>query len=49
VLIGAGCSSLGLGQRAPAPSPVIKTASAGATVLGEYLLLLQKLVQGTPS
>jgi len=49
VLIGAGCSSLGLGQRAPTPSPVIKTASAGSTVLGEYLLLLQKLVQGTPS
>ena len=49
VLIGAGCSSLGLGQRTPTPSPVIKTASAGSTVLGEYLLLLQKLVQGTPS
>jgi hypothetical protein len=49
VLIGAGCSTLGLGHHAPAPSPVIKTASAGSTVLGEYLLLLQKLVQGTPS
>src|SRR5213082_1075031 len=49
VLIGTGCSSLGLGQRTPTPSPVIKTASAGSTVLGEYLLLLQKLVQGTPS
>src|SRR5207302_11365781 len=49
VLIGAGCSSLGLGQRTPTPSPVIKTASAGSTALGEYLLLLQKLVQGTPS
>ncbi|TLY72508.1 MAG: hypothetical protein E6K46_03375 [Gammaproteobacteria bacterium] len=49
VLIGAGCSGLGLGQRSPTASPVIKTASAGSTVLGEYLLLLQKLVQGTPS
>jgi hypothetical protein len=49
VLCGAGCSTLGLGQHAPTPSPVPKTASAGATVLGEYLLLLQKLVQGAPS
>src|SRR3989442_15785130 len=45
VLIGAGCSGLGLGQRSPTASPVIKTASAGSTVLGEYLLLLQKLVR----
>src|SRR2546425_13174150 len=49
VLIGAGCSGLGLGQRSPTASPVIKTASAGSTVLGEYLLLLQKLGHGTPS
>ena len=48
-LIGSGCSSFGLGQRAPAPSPVIKASSAGSTVLSEYLLLLQKLVQGTSS
>ena len=48
-LIGSGCSNFGLGQRAPAPSPVIKTSSAGSTVLSDYLLLLQKLVQGTPS
>ncbi len=48
-LIGAGCSNLGLGQRAPAPSPVINAASAGSTLLGEHLLLLQKLVKGTPS
>jgi hypothetical protein len=48
-LFGSGCSTFGLGQHAPAPSPVIKTSSAGATVLGDYLLLLQKLVQGSPS
>src|ERR1700739_3750722 len=47
-LFGSGCSTFGLGQHAPAPSPVIKTSSTG-TVLGDYLLLLQKLVQGSPS
>ncbi len=48
-LIGSGCSTLGLGQRTPTPPPVINAASAGSSLLGEYVLLLQKLVQGRPS
>ena len=50
VLIGSGCDTLShLGHRTPTPPPAINRASTGATVLGEYVLLLQKLVQGRPS
>ena len=48
-LIGSGCSSLGLGHRTSSPPPAINSASAGATLLGEYVQLLQKLVQGRPA
>ena len=48
-LIGSGCSSFNLGHRTPTSPPAIHAASAGSTLLGEYLLLLQRLVQGRPS
>jgi hypothetical protein len=37
------------GQRPTAPPPVMNPSATSATVLNEYLLLLQKLVQGPPS
>src|SRR5256884_9843774 len=36
-------------QRAPSPAPVVNAAVASSTVLNEYLLLLQRLVQGKPA
>jgi len=47
-LVAAGCS-LGPGQRAPSPAPVVNAATTGSIVLSEYLQLLQRLVQGRPS
>jgi hypothetical protein len=47
-LVAAGCS-VGPGQRAPSPAPVVNAATTGSTVLSEYLQLLQRLVQGRPS
>ena len=48
-LVASGCALLDPGQRAPAPAPVVNPAAASATVLSEYLQLLQRLVQGRPS
>jgi hypothetical protein len=40
------CTPLLSGQRPPAPEPVVNSAAANAAVLGDYLQLLQHLVQG---
>jgi hypothetical protein len=45
----AGCSSLMSSQRPPTPPPVVSPTATSSTVLNEYLMLLQKLVQGKPS
>jgi len=47
-LVASGCT-LGPGQRAPSPTPVVNSAAASSTALSEYLQLLQRLVQGRPS
>ena len=47
-LVACGCT-VGPGQRAPSPAPVVNSAAASSTALSEYLQLLQKLVQGRPS
>jgi hypothetical protein len=49
LLAAAGCSDLMSGQRPSPPPPVVSPAAAGSTVLNDYLLLLQKLVQGPPA
>jgi len=43
-LIACGCAWVP--QRAPSPAPVVNGAVASSTVLNQYLLLLQRLVQG---
>jgi hypothetical protein len=45
----AGCSSLMSSQRPPTPPPMVNPSATSSTVLNEYLMLLQKLVQGPPS
>jgi hypothetical protein len=47
-LVASGCS-VGPGQRAPSPAPVVNSAAASSTALSEYLQLLQRLVQGPPA
>ena len=37
------------GQPPPAPPPVVSPSATSSTVLNEYLLLLQRLVQGPPA
>jgi len=37
------------GQHPPAPPPVVSPSATSSTVLNEYLLLLQRLVQGPPA
>jgi hypothetical protein len=58
VLRGAACALAGLlasgctltsGQRLPPPTPEVNPAAATSTLLGEYLQLLQRLVQGPPA
>jgi hypothetical protein len=53
VLIGTlvltGCTSLMSNQGPPSPPPVVNPAATSSAVLNEYLMLLQKLVQGPPS
>jgi hypothetical protein len=44
-----GCTGLMSGERAPAPAPVVTPSASASSLLGEYLLLLQKLVQGPPA
>jgi hypothetical protein len=44
-LVASGCT-VGPGQRAPSPAPVVNSAAASSTALSEYLQLLQRLVQG---
>jgi hypothetical protein len=39
-----GCATMS-SQRPPAPEPVVNPAAAGSTLLGDYLQLLQRLVQ----
>jgi len=36
-------------QRPPPPPPAVAPSAAASTLLGEYLVLLQKLVQGPPA
>ncbi|MBV8341683.1 MAG: hypothetical protein JO173_04815 [Gammaproteobacteria bacterium] len=48
LVVVSGCVG-GPGQRTAAPAPVVTTAAAGSTVLGEYLQMLQRLVQGQPA
>jgi hypothetical protein len=47
-LVASGCT-LVPGQRAPSPAPVVNSAAASSIALGEYLQLLQRLVQGPPA
>src|SRR3977135_1213667 len=47
-LVASGCT-LGPGQRAPSPAPVVNAATTGSIVLSEDLQLLQRLIQGRPS
>jgi len=44
-----GCTSLMSNQGPPTPPPVVNPAATSSAVLNEYLMLLQKLVQGPPS
>ena len=44
----AGCAG-GPGQRTPSSAPVVNSAAVASQVLGDYLMLLQKLVQGPPA
>lgn len=48
VLLAAGCAG-GPGQRAPESAPVVNSAAMASTVLGDYLQLLQRLVQAPPA
>ena len=48
-LLAAGCSDFMSGQRPPPPAPVVNPAATASTVLNDYLLLLQKLVQSPPA
>jgi hypothetical protein len=48
-LVLAGCESLMSSQRPPTPPPVVNPAATSSAVLNDYLMLLQKLVQGPPS
>ena len=48
-LLLAGCGSLMSSQRPPTPPPEVNPAATSSAVLNEYLILLQKLVQGRPS
>jgi hypothetical protein len=48
-LVLAGCESLMSSQRPPTPPPVVNPAATSSAVLNDYLVLLQKLVQGPPS
>src|SRR5215470_14094847 len=43
-----GCANFP-GQRVAGPAPRVDTAAAGSVLLGEYLQLLQRLVQGQPA
>ena len=47
-ILASGCNLLS-GQRAAPPPPAATPASAASAMLGEYLQMLQKLVQGQPS
>jgi hypothetical protein len=47
-LILCGCAAMS-GQHATAPAPVVNSAAAGSTLLGDYLQMLQRLVQGPPA
>jgi hypothetical protein len=49
LLAASGCESLTTSQRPPAPPPVVNPAATASTVLNDYLLLLQRLVQGQPA
>jgi hypothetical protein len=44
-----GCTDLMGSQRPPPPPPAVPPSAAASTLLGEYLVLLQKLVQGPPA
>jgi hypothetical protein len=48
-LVLAGCASLMSSQRPPSPPPVVNPSATSSAVLNDYLMLLQKLVQGPPS
>ena len=48
-LVLAGCESLMSSQRPPSPPPVVNPAATSSAVLNDYLMLLQKLVQGPPA
>jgi hypothetical protein len=49
LLAAAGCNSALMAERTPPPAPVINSAAATSTLLGDYLQLLQRLVQGAPA
>jgi hypothetical protein len=47
-LVLVGCAGLS-SQRPPSPPPVVNPSATSSAVLNDYLMLLQKLVQGPPS
>jgi hypothetical protein len=47
VLLAGGCTAPG--QRTNGPSPSINSAGASSVALGQYLQMLQRLLQGSPS
>jgi len=46
VLATSGCAALMSAQHPPAPTPAVSPGAASSSVLGDYVQLLQKLVQG---
>jgi hypothetical protein len=49
LLAASGCESLNSSQHPPPPAPVVNPAATASTVLNDYLLLLQRLVQAQPA
>jgi len=47
-LVCGGCAGMA-GQHAPPPAPVVAPAATASMMLGEYLQLLQRLIQGQPA
>ena len=47
-LAAAGCTAIP-GQHAPPPPPAVNPATTASMLLGEYLQLLQRLIQGQPA
>jgi hypothetical protein len=49
VVMAAGCAGDFGARHSPAPTPVVSSAAAGSALLGEYVRMLQRLIQGQPA